>query len=137
MDRDCPNGKICEAGKCKNQVSCARNSDCPHGEICEAGKCKNQQDCTRDNDCKRKEACVSGKCTSVKGKIVHCASKKQVETGLYHTFISVFPEHGSKIKLVGGKNEWEGNIMVGGKPVCDDGSERYGNAVAQVVCRSF
>ena len=37
--------------------------------------------------------------------------------------------------LVGGKNEWEGNIMVGGKPVCDDGSERYGNTVAQVVCR--
>ena len=46
-----------------------------------------------------------------------------------------FPEHDSKIKLVGGKNEREGNIMVGGKPVCDDGSERYGNAVAQVVCR--
>ena len=37
--------------------------------------------------------------------------------------------------LDGGKNEREGNIMVGGKPVCDDGSERYGNAVAQVVCR--
>ena len=43
--------------------------------------------------------------------------------------------HVSKIMLDGGKNEREGNIMVGGKPVCDDGSERYGNAVAQVVCR--
>ena len=66
---------------------------------------------------------------------MHCASKKQVETGLYHTFISVFPEHDSKIKLVGGKNEWEGNIMVGGKPVCDDGAKNYGEAVAHVVCR--
>ena len=41
----------------------------------------------------------------------------------------------SKIKLVGGEKEWEGNIMVGGKPVCDDNSKKYGKAVAQVVCR--
>ena len=46
-----------------------------------------------------------------------------------------FPEHDSKIKLVGGKNEWEGNIMVGGKPVCDDGAKKFGEAVAKVVCR--
>ena len=41
----------------------------------------------------------------------------------------------SKIKLVGGEKEWEGNIIVGGKPVCDDASEKYGKKVAQVVCR--
>ena len=66
-----------------------------------------------------------------------CASKKHLRyrsgNWVVSTCISVFfPEH---IKLVGGKNEREGNIMVGGKPVCDDGSQRYGKAVAQVVCR--
>ena len=41
----------------------------------------------------------------------------------------------SKLKLVGGNNEWEGNIMVEGKPVCDDGAKKLGKAAAQVVCR--
>ena len=45
------------------------------------------------------------------------------------------PTEVSIIKLIGGKKEWEGNIMVGGKPVCDDGAKDYGEAVAQVVCR--
>ena len=43
--------------------------------------------------------------------------------------------HVSKIMLDGGKNEREGNIMVGGKPVCDDGAKKHGKAAAQVVCR--
>ena len=66
-----------------------------------------------------------------------CASKKHLRyrsgNWVVSTCISVFfPEH---IKLVGGKNEREGNIMVGGKPVCDDGFKKYGKAAAQVVCR--
>ena len=52
------------------------------------------------------------------------------DTLLHEASLSV-----SKIKLVGGEKEWEGNIIVGGKPVCDDASEKYGKEVAQVVCR--
>ena len=52
------------------------------------------------------------------------------DTLLHEASLSV-----SKIKLVGGEKEWEGNIIVGGKPVCDDGAKHYGEAVAQVVCR--
>ena len=60
-----------------------------------------------------------------------CLKTKQFkDTLFYEASLSV-----SKLKLVGGNNEWEGNIMVGGKPVCDDGSERYLKAIAQVVCR--
>ena len=52
------------------------------------------------------------------------------DTLLHEASLSV-----SKIKLVGGEKEWEGNIIVGGKPVCDDGFKKYGKAAAQVVCR--
>ena len=60
-----------------------------------------------------------------------CLKTKQFkDTLFYEASLSV-----SKLKLVGGNNEWEGNIMVGGKPVCDDGAKDYGDAVAHVVCR--
>ena len=52
------------------------------------------------------------------------------DTLLHEASLSV-----SKIKLVGGEKEWEGNIIVGGKPVCDDGAKKFGEAVAKVVCR--
>ena len=57
------------------------------------------------------------------------------KSGTWATCALSCPTEVSKIKLVGGKNEWEGNIMVGGKPVCDDGAKDYGDAVAHVVCR--
>ena len=60
-----------------------------------------------------------------------CLKTKQFkDTLFYEASLSV-----SKLKLVGGNNEWEGNIMVGGKPVCDDGAKEHGKAAAQVVCR--
>ena len=60
-----------------------------------------------------------------------CLKTKQFkDTLFYEASLSV-----SKLKLVGGNNEWEGNIMVGGKPVCDDGAKKHGKAAAQVVCR--
>ena len=37
--------------------------------------------------------------------------------------------------LVGGSRPQEGNIMVNGQPVCDDGTEEYRAATAAVVCR--
>ena len=40
-----------------------------------------------------------------------------------------------KVTLVGGSRPQEGNIMVNGQPVCDDGSEAYRAATARVVCR--
>ena len=39
------------------------------------------------------------------------------------------------VALVGGSRPQEGNIMVNGQPVCDDGSEAYRAATAAVVCR--
>ena len=39
------------------------------------------------------------------------------------------------VTLVGGSGPQEGNIMVHGQPVCDDGSEAYRDATARVVCR--
>ena len=39
------------------------------------------------------------------------------------------------VVLVGGSGPQEGNIMVNGDPVCDDGSEAYRAATAAVVCR--
>ena len=39
------------------------------------------------------------------------------------------------VVLVGGSGPQEGNIMVNGEPVCDDGSEAYRAATAAVVCR--
>ena len=39
------------------------------------------------------------------------------------------------VALVGGSRPQEGNIMVHGQPVCDDGSEAYRAATARVVCR--
>ena len=39
------------------------------------------------------------------------------------------------VALVGGSRPQEGNIMVNGQPVCDDGSEAYRAATARVVCR--
>ena len=60
-----------------------------------------------------------------------CLKTKQFkDTLFYEASLSV-----SKLKLVGGNNEWEGNIMVEGKPVCDDGAKKHGKAAAQVVCR--
>ena len=57
------------------------------------------------------------------------------KSGTWATCALTCPTEVSKIKLVDGKNEWEGNIMVGGKPVCDDGAKKHGKAAAQVVCR--
>jgi deleted-in-malignant-brain-tumors protein 1 len=39
------------------------------------------------------------------------------------------------IELVGGTGPHEGNVMINGLPVCDDGSFEYGTQNAQVVCR--
>ena len=39
------------------------------------------------------------------------------------------------LALVGGSRPEEGNIMVNGQPVCDDGTEAYRAATARVVCR--
>ena len=39
------------------------------------------------------------------------------------------------LSLVGGSGPHEGNIMVNGQPVCDDGSDAYRAATAAVVCR--
>ena len=39
------------------------------------------------------------------------------------------------LSLVGGSGPHEGNIMVNGQPVCDDGTEEYRAATAAVVCR--
>ena len=39
------------------------------------------------------------------------------------------------VALVGGSRPQEGNIMVNGQPVCDDGTEAYRAATARVVCR--
>merc|ERR1719507_2057628 len=43
----------------------------------------------------------------------------------------------STVALVGGSRPQEGNIMVNGQPVCDDGSEAYRAATARVVCREL
>merc|ERR1719500_397466 len=39
------------------------------------------------------------------------------------------------IELVGGSGPHEGNVIINGQPVCDDGSFEYGTQNAQVVCR--
>ena len=39
------------------------------------------------------------------------------------------------VTLVGGSGPHEGNIFVGGQPVCDDGSEEHLMSNARVVCR--
>ena len=38
------------------------------------------------------------------------------------------------VTLVGGGGPWEGNVMVDGEPVCDDGWSR---AAGEVVCRQL
>jgi hypothetical protein len=43
----------------------------------------------------------------------------------------------STVALVGGSRPQEGNIMVNGEPVCDDGSTTYRAATARVVCREL
>ena len=55
---------------------------------------------------------------------------------LVHYQLKFTPLLNLEVKLVGGKNEWEGNILVNGKPVCDDGM-KTGRATAKVVCRLF
>ena len=44
-----------------------------------------------------------------------------------------------ELKLVGGSGPHEGNILVGGLPVCDDGHEfnQHGMRNALVVCRFY
>ena len=39
------------------------------------------------------------------------------------------------VELVGGSGPHEGNVIINGQPVCDDGSFEYGTQNAQVVCR--
>jgi len=39
------------------------------------------------------------------------------------------------LELVGGSGPNEGNILLNGRPVCDDGYQNYGPQNAQVVCR--
>ena len=68
---------------------------------------------------------------------------------LVHYKLEFTPLLNLEVKLVGGKNEWEGNILVRssgkelswpGKPVCDDGIKTgrpTGTATAKVVCRFF
>ena len=52
------------------------------------------------------------------------------------TMITTYdPLLNSEVKLVGGKNNLEGNILIRGKPVCDDGRAKHLTATAQVVCR--
>jgi deleted-in-malignant-brain-tumors protein 1 len=41
----------------------------------------------------------------------------------------------SVVELVGGSGPHEGNVIINGQPVCDDGSFEYGTQNAQVVCR--
>ena len=46
-----------------------------------------------------------------------------------------FHHYSPIVTLVGGSGPHEGNIMVNGQPVCDDGSEAHRAATAGVVCR--
>ena len=60
------------------------------------------------------------------------AASQVLFVGLFWIFLAVFCFDLAEVKLVGGPGPHEGNIFVGGKPVCDDDHD-VENAL--VVCR--
>merc|ERR1712212_445773 len=75
-------------------------------------------------------------CGSSEGAGVICSNEPLVEPTVGPT------EQGSgsghvyaEVELVGGSGPQEGNILVWGRPVCDDGHPDFGAQTAQVVCR--
>lgn len=60
-DADCPAGRVCRAGKCKDL--CESDDDCASGEYCErsTGKCV-EAECFQDSDCQLGFNCQEHKC---------------------------------------------------------------------------
>lgn len=63
---DCPDGKMCSAGKCvpkpkaPPRPECTTDADCPDPKICVNNKCK--YECQQDSDCRADEECVNYRC---------------------------------------------------------------------------
>ena len=65
-DNDCPDGKVCQGGKCITKVvappppECVSASDCPNNKICKNGKCV--LECQGPDDCGPGQECVNNRC---------------------------------------------------------------------------
>ena len=102
---------------------CTSSAPCTHGH----------GDCDGDDECAEHHLCGEDNCRhfwTQAEALADCCVPGGVR--LFWIFLAVFSFALSEVQLVGGSGPHEGNIFVGGKPVCDDDHD-VENAL--VVCR--
>jgi hypothetical protein len=77
----CPDSKqVCKNGQCQAPDVCTVDKDCPNDKLCDRGKCVSP-DCTADGDCKADEICVGGRCKVDSCKVQTCDKGKFCRAG--------------------------------------------------------